>query len=131
MRTTMSRLLVAAIMVSSFTMFAAPANAATDSRWNYTNGCTIVPDVTPWANFTSSCNYHDVCYARYPSGAHQYGTNETGRARCDVQFLGRMDSACEALKWWDEPPCFATAVAYYNGVRLYGAPAYYDYNTIW
>ncbi len=45
MRTTISRLLIAAIMVGPITMFAAPASTKihkkADSRWKYTNGCTI------------------------------------------------------------------------------------------
>ena len=130
MRTHAARLLTTAIvMVGSIVIFAAPASA--DSRTKYTNGCTIVPDVTPWSNFHNACNKHDICYARYSNGLHQYGENEVARAMCDNDFLWRMSRSCKTLVWRKEPACLVNAVAYYNGVRLLGAPAYYDFNTIW
>ncbi len=61
--------------------------SAADSRSSYTNGCTLSPDGIPgFYNFRDICNQHDVCYARFSNGSHQYGTNEWGRLTCDNQF---------------------------------------------
>lgn len=139
MRTTISRFLIAAIMVGPITMFAAPASTLpivpkprpVDLRFKYTNGCTFVPDVTPLIDFVRSCNLHDICYARYENGRHEYGSNEVGRAKCDTLFLGRMYNACKERVWHEVPGCLSVAKAYHNGVVLFGGPYYYDYNTQW
>ena len=109
--------------------------AAADTRWNYTNGCTLSPDGVPGLyNFRDICNRHDVCYARFSNGAHLYGTNEWGRATCDNIFLSEMNSYCSArFAWWDarRGTCQSAARTYYNAVRAFGIPFYYDNNTMW
>ena len=130
MKTHAARLLTTAIvMVGSIAIFAAPASA--DSRARYTNGCTVVPDVMPWLNFRGACNKHDICYARYSNGLHQYGETEKSRKICDDQFAARMYGSCKARVWYEEPSCMSYAVNYYLGVRLLGKPFYDDYNTMW
>jgi hypothetical protein len=116
------------VMVGSIAISAAPVSA--DSRTQHTNGCTIVPDVTPWSDFHNACNKHDICYARYSNGLHRYGETEISRKICDDQFLGRMYKACKSRVWREEPACMATALQYYNGVRRLGVPFYYDNNTL-
>lgn len=125
-------LLVAAIMLGSMAMVAAPASAhGAGQRERYTNGCTIVPDVTPWLNFRDACNAHDVCYARYDDGHHQYGTDKDGRKVCDDRFLGAMWANCGTQPWGWRPLCYTAGRDYYLGVRSLGADFYYDYNTLY
>jgi hypothetical protein len=71
--------------------------AAQDPRLKFVNGCTLSPDRQPGIyDFTSACNHHDVCYARYPDGHHQYGDGEKGRAICDKMFHEEMYRLCTA-----------------------------------
>lgn len=123
-------LLTAAIMLGSIAMLAAPASAqANDQRAQYTNGCTIVPDVMPWLNFRDACNGHDICYARFEDGHHEFGAD--GRVDCDDIFLGRMVANCDSQPILWRPSCYSYAGEYYLGVRAVGAPFYFDDNTVW
>lgn len=133
MKHTTSRIiLVAAIMLGSMAMAAAPASAhGAGQRERYTNGCTIVPDVTPWLNFRNACNAHDICYARYDDGHHQYGTNGDGRRICDDRFAGAMSANCQSQPWYVRASCYSSASQYYLGVVALGADFYYDNNTLY
>ena len=109
--------------------------SAADSRSSYTNGCTLSPDGIPgFYNFRDICNQHDVCYARFSNGSHQYGTNEWGRLTCDNQFLSNMNNYCYNRFAWYDPrrnTCLSSAGTYYSAVRRLGAPFYYDYNLVY
>jgi hypothetical protein len=76
-------------------------------------------------NFTNSCRRHDFGYRNLQLLDHRYGThgwNGTSRRRVDQQFLADMQSHCRARPWYDEPPCFAWAAAFYSAVRVAGGP---------
>ena len=102
---------------------------------SFTNGCTLSPDGIPgFYNFRDICNQHDVCYARFSNGSHQYGTNEWGRLTCDNQFLSNMNNYCYNRFAWYDPrrnTCLSIAGTYYSAVRRLGAPFYYDYNLVY
>lgn len=114
---------------------ATPRPSYSDPRAAYTNGCTLSPDGVPgFYNFRDICNRHDICYARYPDGHHQYGTNETGRYICDLQFRNEMRNYCTNRFGRFDPrrySCYGIADTYYSAVRKLGWPFYYDYNTNW
>ena len=84
------------------------------------------PDGIPgFYNFRDICNQHDVCYARFSNGSHQYGTNEWGRLTCDNQFLSNMNNYCYNRFAWYDPrrnTCLSIAGTYYSAVRRLGAP---------
>lgn len=121
-------------LTAGVALASSPASAG-DSRWNYTNGCTLSPDGVPGLyNFRDICNLHDVCYARYSNGSHQYGTTESGRSTCDGLFLSNMTQYCNArFPWYDgrRGYCLGVAWTYYSAVRNFGSSFYYDWNTKW
>jgi RHS repeat-associated protein len=49
-----------------------------------TNGCTLVPDKVPGADFTPICNAHDICYE----------TCGNSKSDCDSQFYIDMVNTC-------------------------------------
>jgi hypothetical protein len=110
-----------------------PACSTGDPRLQYTNGCTMAPDRIPrLISLTDLCNMHDVLYARFPDGHHEFGSNEWGRLQADLRFLGAMLSRCNAAYSWYDPRrgvCLNTVSVYYHAVRALGAPFYYDSNT--
>jgi hypothetical protein len=77
---------------------------------------------------------HDVLYARYPDGHHQYGSNEWGRLQADTVFYGAMLSRCAQTYAWYDPRrgvCNSSVTTYFLAVRQYGAAFYYDNNTVY
>jgi hypothetical protein len=119
--------------VRSSAAVATLAVSAGDPRLQYTNGCTMSPDRIPkLITIKDLCDMHDVLYARFPDGHHEYGTNELGRLRADNVFLGAMLSRCNSTYSWYDPRrdlCARSALVYYTAVRTFGAAFYYDYNT--
>ncbi len=138
MRRSFERL--AALLVGALTLLgvlAAPAAAhpGGDHRYRYVNGCTMAPDRLPGLiDLKDLCNKHDIWYARYDDGHHQFGTNELGRLRADRAFLSAMNSRCQSRFAWYDPrrtACMYAVDKYYRAVRLAGIPWYYDRNTRW
>lgn len=131
-RFTSHLVLLIATLLTVTAVSVATASAA-DPRAVYTNGCTLSPDGLPGLyNFRDICNHHDICYARFPDGSHQYGSTEAGRATCDSLFLNEMTTYCRnRFSGWDprRANCVGTAGTYYYAVRNLGRPFYYDYNT--
>lgn len=87
--------------------------------------CTVVPDRGLGVfDFRRACYMHDMAY---------FWTPLADRSVIDGQFFNDMIASCRAAHPWyslRRYACYAVGGAYYLGVRLFGAPAYNNFEDI-
>ncbi|TDE87520.1 phospholipase A2 [Deinococcus sp. S9] len=71
-------------------------------------------------DFRPACNVHDFAYRNLKV----YERTEANRRASDDAFYVNMKVICAAKSWYQEPPCYAAAYAYYQGVRVGGGSSF-------
>ncbi|GMA15083.1 phospholipase [Deinococcus metallilatus] len=71
-------------------------------------------------DFRPACNVHDFGYRNLKV----YQRTDANRLATDDAFYVNMKGICAAKSWYKEPPCYAAAYAYYQGVRLGGSSSF-------
>lgn len=71
-------------------------------------------------DFRPACNVHDFGYRNL----RVYERTSANRLATDDAFYVNMKVICEAKSWYKEPPCYAAAYAYYQGVRIGGSGSF-------
>jgi hypothetical protein len=118
------RLVAMALVATALAgLFALTPAATASAHGTNQNGCTAVPDSGRYFDFHSSCDRHDLCYAR-----HTYGRTDAGRKACDIAFSNNMAASCRARYKTNlvaRYACYAVGEVYYLGVRAFGKPFFY------
>lgn len=106
---------VAAAVAATVSLAGVGVSAAEEE----TDGCTGVSDSPGGFSFFAACAQHDACYRGQLAP----------RWTCDRRFKADMIAVCktEATRA-ERNRCAKWAGTYYAGVRLFGAPSYYDIN---
>ena len=71
-------------------------------------------------DFRPACNVHDFGYRNLKV----LERTDANRKTTDEAFYTNMKIICDAKPWYKEPPCFAAAYAYYQGVRINGGSSF-------
>lgn len=71
-------------------------------------------------DFRPACFVHDFGYRNL----RVYERTADNRRATDQAFYVNMKVICAAKSWYKEPPCYAAAYAYYQGVRVGGSGSF-------
>ncbi|AZI41749.1 phospholipase [Deinococcus psychrotolerans] len=71
-------------------------------------------------DFRPACNVHDFGYRNLKV----FQRTDANRRTTDEAFYTNMKGICNAKPWYKEPPCYAAAYAYYQGVRIGGGSSF-------